>query len=62
VTVTKNSPNDQQTHTRRPPVTEHGPDCTGPSMVYQPRLWPTGPLLGYCRSCGAVAITRTVTS
>ncbi len=56
MTVAKHT--EQRAPKNWPLVTEHGPDCTGTSMVWQPRIWPTGPLLGYCRSCGAVAITR----
>lgn len=41
-----------------PLVTEHGPDCTGPAMVWQAPYQPTAPRLGHCASCGAVAITR----
>lgn len=49
--------NDQQMHSRRPPVTEHTVDCTGQVMLWQAPWMPGAQRLGHCRSCGAVAVT-----
>lgn len=47
----------EQTHSRPPPLGEHDPDCLEPGMLWQGVWQPEAPRLGYCRSCGAPAVT-----